>query len=265
MTILLGQPQAQTISFAPLPNIPVTTTTVGLTATATSGIAVSFASTTPKVCMVTGSTVNILTSGGCAIVASQTGSSAWLAAPSVTQKFTVLFNDVDSSISAPQIAAINLFAQYGVTSGCGNNDFCPNLAVTRADMAIFVIRSIYGGNVFPYSPTPHFADVASGDFGFQYIQAMFELGITKGCLNVGGVLSYCPNDAVSRLQVAVFIIRAQLGSTATFSYPPAAYFTDVLPPSQDPTDINFQYVQRMKLEGITSGCTARQRTARTLR
>lgn len=256
VTILLGASQAQTITFASLPNVPVTTAPFTLTATATSGMTVSFTSATTSVCTVSGSTVSILISGGCTIVANQSGGGPWLAAPSVTQKFTVLFNDVDSSVPAPQVAAIDLFAQYGITAGCGNNDFCPGENVTRAQMAIFVIRSIFGGNVFPYSTTPHFSDVGTGDFGFQYIQAMYELGITKGCGNSGGVLTYCPNDSVTRIQMAVFIIRARLGSTATFSFPSTAYFTDVQPLSVDPTDVDFGYVQRMKLEGITSGCTA---------
>ena len=87
--------------------------------------------------------------------------------------------------------AVDLFAQYGITSGCGDDDFCVNGDVTRAEMAVFIITSIFRSADFSYSPTPHFADVpaAPAAFGFKWIQAMYELGITGGC----GGGDYCPN------------------------------------------------------------------------
>jgi hypothetical protein len=80
---------------------------------------------------------------------------------------------------------------------------------------------------------------------------MYELGITKGCGQVSGGLGYCPNDSVTRVEMAVFIIRARLGPTANFNYPSTPYFTDV-----GSSNVDFSYVQRMKMDGITSGCTA---------
>jgi hypothetical protein len=118
-------------------------------------------------------------------------------------------------------------------------------------MAIFIIRGIFGNANFPYSTTPHFADVGPSAFGFKWIQAMYELGISAGCGNG----NYCPNDPITRAQMAVFITAARFEGTA-FDYPYTPYFTDVLPPSQDPSDFFFKFVQRMKTEGITTGCTA---------
>ena len=67
---------------------------------------------------------------------------------------------------------------------------------------------------------------------------------------------YCPNDSVTRDEMAIFIIRVRLGlalagSNPTFTYPATPYFTDV-----PTTDFAFPWVQRMKQENITSGCTA---------
>jgi hypothetical protein len=104
---------------------------------------------------------------------------------------TVLFNDVPAA--ARYANAFSLFTQYGITAGCGNNDFCPGQHVTRAQMAVFIISAIYGSNTFAYSPTPHFADVGTTAFGFKWIQAMYELGITAGCGS--GLLSERPGDA----------------------------------------------------------------------
>src|SRR5205085_2114788 len=54
-----------------------------------SGLAISFASTTPGVCTVSGNTVTLVAAGTCTIVASQDGNGNYLAAASVARSFTV--------------------------------------------------------------------------------------------------------------------------------------------------------------------------------
>jgi FG-GAP-like repeat/S-layer homology domain len=255
-SILLGVlgTTAQTITFGPLGNVAPGAAPITISAMASSGLTVIFASNTLSVCTVSGTLVTILASGGRSITASQPGSATYAPATPITQTFTVYFNDVQPLSVDPSdfyYNAINLFAQYGITAGCGNNNFCPGQNVTRAQMAIFIIRAIFGNANFPYSTTPHFADVGPSDFGFKWIQAMYELGISAGCGNG----NYCPNDSITRAQMAVFITAARFEGT-TFDYPSTPYFTDVLPPSEDPSDVFFKFVQRMKTEGITSGCTA---------
>ena len=61
-------------------------------------------------------------------------------------------------------------AQHGITSGCGSNGFCPNDNVTRDEMAIFIVRAIYGSDNFTYTTTPYFNDVLPTTFGFKWIQ-----------------------------------------------------------------------------------------------
>ena len=60
-----------------------------MSATASSGLPVSFTSTTLTVCTVSGATVTLLSKGNCTIQASQVGNTSYAAAPSVSQTFTV--------------------------------------------------------------------------------------------------------------------------------------------------------------------------------
>jgi hypothetical protein len=65
----------QTITFAPATTVDIKTKSLTLTATASSGGTVSFASTSTENCTISGSTLNLLKAGKCVITASQTGSS----------------------------------------------------------------------------------------------------------------------------------------------------------------------------------------------
>jgi hypothetical protein len=166
-------------------------------------------------------------------------------AVSITQRFTAQqFSDVPAS--SYQFDGANLLAEKGITNGCDPGLFCPTADVTRAQMAIFIVRSVYGGDNFTYPSQPIFSDVEPSTFGFKWIQKLSELGITNGC-STG---FYCPTSSVTRAQMAVFIIRGRFGSTALFSSPSTPYFTDV------PTGaFAFEWIQRMRFDGITNGCT----------
>jgi hypothetical protein len=155
----------------------------------------------------------------------------------------------DVSYGAYYFSAANLLLAKGITKGCSSVplDYCPTEPVTRAQMAIFVVRTILGHDPFSgsYSNTPHFSDVSQNDFGFAWIQKLQELGITTGC----GGGNYCPDSPITRAQVAIFIVRARYGSSTVFSYPVSAYFKDV---SQQ--QFGFAWIQRMMEDEITSGC-----------
>lgn len=80
---------AQTISFAN-PGARDFGTTPSLTATASSGLAVSFSSATPGVCTVTGGgALTFVSAGSCSIDADQAGDATHLPAVTVSQTFTV--------------------------------------------------------------------------------------------------------------------------------------------------------------------------------
>jgi hypothetical protein len=79
----------QTITFAPLPNQPFGTAPFAVTATASSGLTVRFASTTASTCTVSGDTVTLVAVGRCVIRATQPGGTMYAPAAPVTQGFQV--------------------------------------------------------------------------------------------------------------------------------------------------------------------------------
>ena len=85
----IGYNRAQTITFGPLGNVIAGVAPFTISATSSSGLGVSFTSTTPAVCTVSGSTVTVLTVGACSITATQAGNTTYGAATPVTQTFTV--------------------------------------------------------------------------------------------------------------------------------------------------------------------------------
>jgi hypothetical protein len=60
-----------------------------LAATASSGLTVSYASTTTGVCTVSGSSITVLTAGTCSITASQAGDANYGVAANVSKSFTI--------------------------------------------------------------------------------------------------------------------------------------------------------------------------------
>jgi len=140
---------------------------------------------------------------------------------------------------------IETLAKTGITSGCGNDSYCPDDSVTRAQMAVFLERGIHGSGFSPPAATGNvFLDVASNSFAASFIEQFSMDGITSGC----GGNNYCPNDAVTRAQMAVFLLRAKHGAGYT---PPAAtgVFADVPLGS-----FGVDWVEQLAAEGITSGC-----------
>jgi regulation of enolase protein 1 (concanavalin A-like superfamily) len=105
---------------------------------------------------------------------------------------------------------IKELAAEGITSGCGNGDYCPEQPVTRAQMAVFLLRSKYGASYTPpdVGMDTGFGDVPPNYWAAAWIKQLVTEGITSGCGNG----NYCPEQPVTRAQMAVFLVR-------TFSLP----------------------------------------------
>ena len=88
-----------------------------------------------------------------------------------------------------------------------------------------------------------FSDVPADHWAFFYIRSIYHAHITTGCSQ--DPLEYCPEDNVTRGQVAAFIIRAKHGENFSFTQTP--YFSDV-PATQG----FFKYVQKLKDTGLTA-------------
>ena len=78
-----------TITFPALAAMTIGGTAPTLSATASSGLTVAYASSTTSVCTVAGSTITVLSTGTCTITASQAGNGTYAAAISVNQSFVV--------------------------------------------------------------------------------------------------------------------------------------------------------------------------------
>ena len=121
----------------------------------------------------------------------------------------------DVPLSAFAVAWVEQFAFDGITAGCSTGNYCPNANVTRAQMAIFLLRGKYGNTYTPPAATGTvFSDVPLGSFADAWIEQLAAEGITGGCGN--GL--FCPDANVTRAQMAVFLVR-------TFDLP-----LNVLPP-----------------------------------
>ncbi|MCU1365194.1 MAG: large protein, partial [Ilumatobacteraceae bacterium] len=88
-TAVLDVRKAQTIRFTAPTAKRMTESPVALNATATSGLAVSFVSTTPAVCTVIGGSAILIGPGTCSVTAQQPGVAPWAPAPNVTRTFAV--------------------------------------------------------------------------------------------------------------------------------------------------------------------------------
>jgi hypothetical protein len=117
---------------------------------------------------------------------------------------TPMFGDVPAS--SPFCRFIEELARRGVTGGCGGGNYCPNAAVTREQMAVFLLRTLDPNLNPPNCGTPVFADVPASSPFCRWIEELARRGITGGC----GGGNYCPAAEVTREQMAVFL-------TGTFS------------------------------------------------
>src|SRR5262249_46202555 len=96
--------------------------------------------------------------------------------------------------------------QDAVTAGCSVSPrlYCPDVPVTRAQMAVFVWKSRHGTEA-PPPCAGVFADVrCPGGFAVDYIEGIASEGITAGC----GSGDYCPDAGISNAQMAVFLVKA---------------------------------------------------------
>jgi hypothetical protein len=106
------------------------------------------------------------------------------------------FSDDDGSVHE---GAIDAVAKAGITLGCAAGRFCPETAVTRAEMASFLARALGLGD----PGTDIFAD-DDGSLHEGAIDAIAGVGVSNGC----GTGRYCPGQPVTRAEMASFLVRA---------------------------------------------------------
>jgi hypothetical protein len=167
--------------------------------------------------------------------------------------FTVRFMDVlEDNPPGTDTFEPYIYAAAGanIMHGCSFFNFCPHDNVTRADMAGYIFRSVHG----PFTPPPVytgiFGDVFFGDYNADYIQGVYDDGITAGCQ--ADPLLYCPDQSIPRGQMAVFIEKGLKGADY-IPAPCSGIFTDVACPPT-PSDPYGDWVELLFNDGITTGC-----------
>ena len=139
---------------------------------------------------------------------------------------------------------VNRVARNGVTAGCGNGDYCPSASVTRAQMAVFLLKAEHGSAFAPPACTGVFGDVACPSAFADWVEQLAAEGVTAGC----GGGNYCPDAPVTRAQMAVFLLKTKHGAAYA---PPACtgQFGDVACPSAFAS-----WIEQLAAEGVTAGC-----------
>jgi S-layer homology domain len=115
-----------------------------------------------------------------------------LALPPTTTDY---FTDDETSIFENDI---NRLAAAGITRGCTATEFCPDLTITREQMAAFLARAL---KLAP-ATTDYFTDDETSIFENDINRAA-EADITHGC----SATTYCPKVLVTREQMAAFLHR----------------------------------------------------------
>jgi beta-propeller repeat-containing protein/S-layer family protein len=112
------------------------------------------------------------------------------------------FTDVPTSHWAS--AWIEQLVADQITAGCGMGMYCPESFVTRAQMAIFLLRTKHGSAYSPPAATGlSFQDVPASYWAAAWIEELAREGITSGC----AMDVYCPEAPVTRAQMSVFLVR----------------------------------------------------------
>jgi uncharacterized protein (DUF1800 family) len=154
---------------------------------------------------------------------------------------------LDVPQSSPFHAPVETIVRDGITSGCGGGNYCPTSSITRAQMAVFLLRAGHGASYIPPPATGTvFSDVAASDFAANWIEQLYAEGITGGCAT--NPLRYCPGSAVTRGQMAVFLLKVYHG--VSYAPPPAqGIFGDVSVSSP-----LAPWIEEFARLAITTGC-----------
>ena len=147
----------------------------------------------------------------------------------------------DVSRSSAYFLYVGTLKEDGVANGCTSTKFCPDDTLTRGQMAKVIIRGL-GESTDTYKGC--FEDVPESHIFWPYIEAIKELGITVGC-NPPENTRYCPDDTVTRAQLATFLARA-MGIDRSASE--NDHFSD------DDTSIHQNNINLLKDRGIVTGC-----------
>ncbi|MEX0881251.1 MAG: S8 family serine peptidase [Thermoanaerobaculia bacterium] len=172
------------------------------------------------------------------------GDEAICTSPNSTMLISIDFFDTPPSHAFHDF--VNTLSRNWLTNGCGEGNFCPDAPVTRAQMAVFLLRAEHGIIYTPPFCTGIFLDTPCPGPFTDWIEQLAAEGVTSGCGNG----NYCPDNAVTRAQMAVFLLRTLLGSG--YVPPVVAQIFDDVPPGA----FAYDWINDLSGRGVTGGCSS---------
>ena len=121
----------------------------------------------------------------------------------------VRFRDVPKHGS--KATAIDKVVTAGIAAGCSKRRFCPDAAVTRGRMAVFVTRALK----LTATSGVRFDDVSTHHPFATAINRLATAGLAISC----GSHRFCPNRDISRAETAGFLQRARSITRITAAQP----------------------------------------------
>jgi uncharacterized repeat protein (TIGR03803 family) len=144
----------------------------------------------------------------------------------------------------PFHAYVEQVVRQHAAAGFGDGNFGRDVSVTRAQMAVLLLKAKHGSAFVPPGCTGIFGDVQCGSLFADWIEQLAAEGISAGC----GGGNYCPDAAVRRDQMSAFLLKAEHGSS--YVPPPCTgQFGDVACPS-----LFADWIERLAAENVTAGC-----------
>jgi len=119
----------------------------------------------------------------------------------------------------------------------------PNNVYKSRTFAAVVLTALFAFPNLALAQT--FDDVPTDHWAYSFIETLAATGITAGC---GGGM-YCPEDNVSRAQMAVFLERGMNGSSFVPSPATGNVFLDL-----GAGDFAASFIEKLFADGITAGC-----------
>ena len=170
----------QTITFGPLPNVTYGVSPITLTATASSGLPVSYTVTGPA--MVSGSTLTITGAGSVTVTANQAGNSNFGAASPVMQSFTVAQAPLTITANSTSISYGQTIPSFSYTpSGFVNGDTAAVLSGTPSESTSATSSSAPGN----YAIVITQGSLAAANYAFTFVNGTLTIGTASQSITFG--------------------------------------------------------------------------------
>ena len=134
--------------------------------------------------------------------------------------------------------------EAGLTSGYPDDSYRPGNPVTRAEMAVFLLKGMNTGTYSPPAPdgSHPFSDIA-GHWAESWMEELYDMGLTSGYPDG----TYRPQNDVTRAEMAVFLLRAKHGAGYSPPVTSGGTFSDIAGHWAE------DWIDQLAAEGITSG------------